>query len=915
MKLGKIIAILIALGFVGAIGVAVLLVSVSSSLPKMIKVEDYKPLLVTEVYARGGEKIGEFFRENRTLVPYEKMPKHLVQAFVAAEDDTFFEHGGVNYLAILRAFLINLTSGEKRQGASTITQQVARSLLLSSEKTYTRKIKEILLAHKMEANLKKEEILYLYLNQIYFGEGAYGVAAAADMYFRKTVDQLTLPEMAILAGLPQAPSSYSPSDHPQKAKSRQKYVLERMAKVGFIKPEEAQQAIATPVTVYLGKEYKQVAPYFVETLRQLLVQQLGEKAVLDEGLRVYTSVDFKAQQEATANVQAGLKELDKRQGFRGPLRHLSTDQEDEQFLLATRKKLIAERAPIRTIKPDGNVEPERPLIVYHKRDAQGRFISNIPDYITKGQVVEALVTKVDDKLGLTTVRFAEGLGLIDISEMSWARKPDSTINAAYAPKLTKPSLALKPGDIILVKVIGDKFSSQRLAKESLARKKGAATEAIPNFEEHAHVSLDQNPTVQGSLLSFDQKTGEVIAMVGGYEFIRNKNEFNRTLQAKRQTGSSFKTVVYTSALDKGFTPATPIQDAPVVFETKEDDKDGKDSKGNDEAEEGQEDVKVWKPHNHEQKFTGDLLFRTALVRSLNIPAVKILEKVGVPWVMDYARRLGVFSPLNADLSLALGSSSITLYEMTKIFSNIGRLGHRIRPVVIHKVLDKDGKAVLGEVSLDKRFDKEITDLDTQFETRRKEYLAALAKATPTPNGAPEADPSKNKVPKIFFDDPDQLVSQQTAYLMTTLLSAVVNDPGGTGGRAREMGRPVAGKTGTTNGYIDGWFVGFTPQVVTGVWVGFDEEKTLGPGEVGGRAALPIWLDFMKAVHKDLPAQDFPVPPGIVFANIDGQTGNLASASSASVVRQAFLQGTEPAQSNGGPSKDDETEFLKKDMTD
>jgi penicillin-binding protein 1A len=915
MKLGKIIAILIALGFVGAIGVAVLLVSVSSSLPKMIKVEDYKPLLVTEVYARGGEKIGEFFRENRTLVPYEKMPKHLVQAFVAAEDDTFFEHGGVNYLAILRAFLINLTSGEKRQGASTITQQVARSLLLSSEKTYTRKIKEILLAHKMEANLKKEEILYLYLNQIYFGEGAYGVAAAADMYFRKTVDQLTLPEMAILAGLPQAPSSYSPSDHPQKAKSRQKYVLERMAKVGFIKPEEAQQAIATPVTVYLGKEYKQVAPYFVETLRQLLVQQLGEKAVLDEGLRVYTSVDFKAQQEATANVQAGLKELDKRQGFRGPLRHLSTDQEDEQFLLATRKKLIAERAPIRTIKPDGNVEPERPLIVYHKRDAQGRFISNIPDYITKGQVVEALVTKVDDKLGLTTVRFAEGLGLIDISEMSWARKPDSTINAAYAPKLTKPSLALKPGDIILVKVIGDKFSSQRLAKESLARKKGAATEAIPNFEEHAHVSLDQNPTVQGSLLSFDQKTGEVIAMVGGYEFIRNKNEFNRTLQAKRQTGSSFKTVVYTSALDKGFTPATPIQDAPVVFETKEDDKDGKDSKGNDEAEEGQEDVKVWKPHNHEQKFTGDLLFRTALVRSLNIPAVKILEKVGVPWVMDYARRLGVFSPLNADLSLALGSSSITLYEMTKIFSNIGRLGHRIRPVVIHKVLDKDGKAVLGEVSLDKRFDKEITDLDTQFETRRKDYLATLAKATPTPNGAPEPDPAKNKIPKIFFDDPDQLVSQQTAYLMTTLLSAVVNDPGGTGGRAREMGRPVAGKTGTTNGYIDGWFVGFTPQVVTGVWVGFDEEKTLGPGEVGGRAALPIWLDFMKAVHKDLPAQDFPVPPGIVFANIDGQTGNLASASSASVVRQAFLQGTEPAQSNGGPSKDDETEFLKKDMTD
>jgi penicillin-binding protein 1A len=321
------------------------------------------------------------------------------------------------------------------------------------------------------------------------------------------------------------------------------------------------------------------------------------------------------------------------------------------------------------------------------------------------------------------------------------------------------------------------------------------------------------------------------------------------------------------------------------------------------------------------------LFRTALVRSLNIPAVKVLEKVGVSWAMDYARRLGVFSPLNADLSLVLGSSSLTLYEMTKVFSQFGRLGQRIRPVVIHKVLDRNGKVLLENVSLDKRFEKEITEIDTQFEERRKTFLEQ--QSAETADGKSQAANGINTVanspaipaaleakkgPRIFFEDPNQLISPQTAYVMTTLLSAVVNEEGGTGGAARSLGRPVAGKTGTTNNYVDGWFVGYTPQVVTGVWVGFDEEKTLGPGEVGGRAALPIWIDYMKAVHKDLPATDFSVPAGIVFANIDAQTGHLASASSSRVVRQAFVQGTEPSMASSTPSRDDETEFLKKDMT-
>ncbi|MES2854878.1 MAG: transglycosylase domain-containing protein, partial [Bdellovibrionota bacterium] len=331
MGFSRLLAGIAALGFLAIAGIAAALISFSSSLPQIIKVDDYKPLLVSEVYARGGEKIGEYYRERRILTPFDKMPKRVIDAFIAAEDGTFFEHGGVNYVAIVRAFLVNLTSGEKRQGASTITQQVARSLLLSSEKTYTRKVKEILLAQKMEENLSKQDILFLYLNQIYFGEGAYGVAAAADTYFRKTPDQLNLEEAAILAGLPQAPTSYSPIKYPLKAKARQRYVLGQMRSNGAITKEEYEKAINAPITVYVSKDDKQITPYFIETLRQMLVQSIGEKALLDEGLKIHTSIDYAAQVAANKSVQEGLRGLDKRQGYRGPLKNLATPEEQEQF--------------------------------------------------------------------------------------------------------------------------------------------------------------------------------------------------------------------------------------------------------------------------------------------------------------------------------------------------------------------------------------------------------------------------------------------------------------------------------------------------------------------------------------------------------------------------------------------------------
>jgi penicillin-binding protein 1A len=893
MKLARILALFFALLFLAMAGASASILSLSSGLPTIIKVEDYKPLMVTDVYARGGEKIGEFYREKRTLTPYAKIPLKLQNAFVAAEDDTFWTHHGINYIAMMRAFVVNLTTGKKTQGASTITQQVAKTLLLQdNEKTYTRKIKEILLAQKMEDNLSKQDIMYLYLNQIYFGEGAYGVASAADTYFRKPLDKLTIAEMAMLAGLPKAPSDYSPSDNPQKAKNRQRYVLGRMHELKQINDSEYKAALAEPVTVFMNREQKQVAPHFVETLRQMLVPIVGEKALLDEGLKIYTGIDYKDQVAANKSVQDGLRELDKREGFRGATKTISDPKEQDKFLLSVRKSLQSDSAPSRIIRPDGNFAPDAPLEIYHKRGPNNAVISNIPPYIEKGQIVDGLVTKVDDADGLVTVRFADGQGLIDINDMSWARRADMSVNTKRAPKITKPSVALKAGDVILVKVVDDKFH-----RTLAATKKGQKPKQGSTSDDFAQLSLEQKPAVEGALLSFDQHTGEVIAMVGGYEFIHNKNEFNRTIQARRQTGSSFKTIVYASALDRGYTPGTPVQDAPLVYE------------GEDE---GQDVGKVWKPHNHEGKFEGDILFRKALIRSLNIPSVKILEDVGVNWATDYAHRLGVFSPLNQDLSLVLGSSSLTVFEMTKVFSQFGRLGVRTTPIMIRKVVDRTGKVLAENISLDRRFDKEMAQAQAQLDAKHDQLVNPPPFAKSIATLMPNLQPGPPWTSPFYFQNQNQLIRPETAYLMTTILQGVVQE--GTGGKALALGRPVAGKTGSTNGYFDGWFIGYTPQIVTGTWVGFDQEKSMGLGEVGGDTALPIWVEYMKSAHQDLPIEEFSVPQGIVFANIDGQTGGLASSSSVKVVRQAFIDGTEPKTLSGSPATQDETDFLKKDLS-
>ncbi|MGE0632861.1 MAG: penicillin-binding protein 1A, partial [Pseudobdellovibrionaceae bacterium] len=835
--------------------------------------------------------------ERRILVPYNKIPQKLVQAFLAAEDDKFFEHKGINPTAIMRAMLANMKAGRTVQGGSTITQQVTKTLLLSDERTYTRKLREALLAYKIEQNLSKEDILYLYLNQIYLGESAHGVKVAAETYFKKTLDQLTLPEMAILAALPQAPSRDNPVKKPRNSKERQIYVLNRMAEVGYITREEADAAKKQPVTVHLKVNYDEFAPFFTETVRIMLAKLLGGKKVSEQGLRIHTSLDLKKQLAAQESLRAGLRELDKRQGYRGPLKNISNSDEVAEFLLKNRNKMIVETNPIIVIQPDGSVDEPGPLDLKKVFKDKAGAQTPLPPYAKVGDRVQAIVTKVDDAVGLATIRFGETQGLIDLETMTWARKPDPEV-IAETVKVKKVSEALKQGDVIQVTIVGAMAKmSERMTKQIAALKKKdkkATPPELPDFRYFVDVELDQDPLVQGALISYDQKNQDLIAMVGGYNFEESK--YNRTIQAARQTGSAFKAIIYAAALDKGYTPATPVIDAPLVYQEQAEEK------------EGQQEDKTWRPANHDRNYSGDILFRNALIKSLNVPTVKITEDISVQWASDYARRLGIFSSLNMDFTLGLGSSGVTLYEITRAFAQFGRLGKRLNPVIIHRVESAKGELLAENVTMDSRFAEQISPIQTKFEERRKAYLEQRAQAVVQGDETP-APPSKE--PPIFFEDPDQLMKPTTAYITTSLLKAVVEEPGGTGGRARAVGREVAGKTGTTSGYFDAWFVGYSPQISTGVWVGFDKEKTIGRGEVGGKSALPIWTDYMKAAHEGLPDMTFPVPPGIVFANIDNETGQLASSGTKKVVRQAFEEGTEPTGTKN--KKEEESDFYKQDL--
>ncbi len=768
---------LVLLMFLGAATTVGVFFYLSKGLPKISSLTDYHPSVITTVFSDDNQKIAEFYKERRVVVPLERIPKQLQQAFIAAEDSRFYKHRGIDLFSILRAFFKNLEAGTIVQGGSTITQQVTKSFLLTPERSYERKIKEAILAYRIDKSFSKEDILYLYLNQIYLGHGAYGVQAASENYFGKSVDELNLAECAILAGLPQAPSRYSPFHYPERARQRQIYVLNRMEAEGFITNEEASEAIDMVLDIRPRRNwYLEKVPVYTEDIRRYVEKKYGANALYTQGLKIHAAVNVGMQKIARDQIQKGLKELDQRQGYRGPLKTLNPD-EIEAFSLELEKE-----------------QALQPLAMGAK---------------SKGVVID-----IDDKAGNVTVRLGRQRGIIKIDDMRWARKPNIE-RAYYQAKLRRPSQALTVGDVILVEV------KEKEPKADIWK-----------------LALDQVPEVQAALVCIEAGTGLVKTMVGGRDFLQS--QFNRAVQSRRQPGSAFKPVIYAAALDRGLTPASVIIDSPIVFKDEEHDF-------------------TWKPKNYGKKFYGPTLLREALAKSRNVVTIKILQDIGIDYVIDYARQLGIESELSRDLSMALGSSGVSLLEIVQAYSVFANRGYLVQPAFITKIEDRSG------------------------------------------NILEEMNPVRKKV-----------IDATTAYIMTSLMEGVVKF--GTGQRVRALGRPVAGKTGTTNNLYDAWFVGYTPRFITGVWVGYDRERPLGKGETGSRAASPIWLGYMQGILEKEPVRVFQVPEGIVFAKIDAKTGKLPIPESKKTIFDCFKEGTAPTEYTPKPGTVTEPDqFFKQDL--
>ncbi len=746
----------------------------SQDLPKINTLEDYQPATVSYVFSDDGRKIGEFYKERRIVIPLSDMPGHLINAFVAAEDSRFREHPGIDIQSIFRAFIKNFQAGTITQGGSTITQQVTKSFLLTPERTYERKIKEAILAYRIEKKFTKDQILFLYLNQIYLGHGAYGVEAAAENYFGKHAKDLNLAECAMLAGLPQAPSRYSPFQFPDRAKQRQIYTLNRMKEEGMISNMAVTEAIDMPLDIKPRKNwFIERVPFYTEHVRRYVEKKYGADVLYNQGLKIHTAVNIEYQKMGRSAVQKGLLDLDRRMGYRGPSGQIPLS-EVETFCANEAKKIQE-------------------------------------SLLNQGDIHTGVVLEVTDQNKQAVVRVGDFSGVIRLETMTWARRPNPGI-AYYESKVTAPSQVLKPGDIIQVQV---KTSSKNAT----------------DYE----FTLFQEPLAQAALLSIEAETGHVKAMIGGRDF--RDSQFNRAYQSRRQPGSAFKPIIYAAALDKGYTPATVIIDSPVVYE--------------DAARDF-----IWKPQNYAETFYGPTLFREALVHSRNVVTIKILQDIGIPYVIDYARKLGITSDISQDLSIALGSSGVSLLELVNAYAVFSNLGYFIEPVFITKI-----------------FDRHDNLLEASQLVRKK------------------------------------VIDMSTAYIMTHMMESVVTS--GTGQRVKALKRPVAGKTGTTNNLYDAWFLGYTPRYTTGVWVGLDQEGSLGKGETGSRTASPIWLDFMQQVLEGKPVRTFTVPDGVVFAKIDARTGLLPIRESKETFFECFKEGTVPTEHTPKPDTVMDTEDLFK----
>jgi penicillin-binding protein 1A len=782
-------------GFLFTIGTILFLVGIaaaagliwhfSKDLPDYTQLQEYEPPVMTRVHAVDGALLAEYARERRLYLPIQAIPKRVINAFLAAEDKNFYEHGGLDFTGIARAgvlFAQNLGSNRRPQGASTITQQVAKNFLLTNEVSFDRKIKEALLALKIERTYSKDRILELYLNEIYLGFSAYGVAAASLLYFDKSVNDLSIAEAAYLAALPKAPSQLHPFRQRERALERRNYVIDRLRENEWITPAEADAARKEPLNVTPRPTGAHIfaGEYFAEEVRREILEKFGEKRLYEGGLSIRTTLDPKMQVMARKAFTDALVRFDETQGWRGPVTRLDASGDWGVRL-----------ADVRALN---DVAPWRLAVVLETSDQTAR-VGLQPAREPGGAVSR-------DRL----------VGIVPLDGLKWAR-PLSGPNKGKA--VAKTSQVLEPGDVVYVELLPGANGQYRLR---------------------------QIPEISGAMVVMDPVTGRVLALVGGFSF--DQSQFDRATQAMRQPGSSIKPLVYAAALDNGYTPSTIVVDAPI------------------EIDQGP-GIGVWRPENYSTgKYYGPQTLRFGIEHSRNVMTVRLAQDVGMPLIADYAKRFGIYDHMPPYLSYALGAGETTVMRMTTAYSMIANGGRRITPTLIDRIQDRTGKTIY------KHDQRECRGCD--------------------------ADGWQNQPEPGLIDRREQVLDPMTAYQITSIMEGVVQR--GTGNTVAAVGKPVAGKTGTTNDEKDVWFVGFTPEIAVGVYMGYDKPRHIGRGASGGHMAAPIVRDFLKVALADKAPVPFRVPPGIKLIRIDAQSGTRAGPGTQKAILEAYKPGTSPADS-------------------
>lgn len=874
----------------GIIG-TVTLIYFSFTLPKISKLSDYKPPLPSKILSEDGTVLAEIFLQKREIVPMDKVPQRIVDSFLSAEDSNFFTHAGVDYLSVFRAFIANLRAGRVVQGGSTITQQVAKSLLLTRERSLTRKIKDFLLAQKIEEKFSKEEILYLYLNQVYLGGGYYGVKSAFQGYFDKSLEEATIAEAAMIAGLLVAPGRYSPYINPKRAKVRQEYVLKRLLANEKISKEEYEEALKEKIKFKIRVPGSFKAGYFTDWIRQRVVSQIGEEEFKVGGYTVETTLDWELQKAGEKAVLDGVKEIDKRQGFKGPLANLNEEQR-LQFEKEQREKLYLKNSNFFTIDDDFKRKYE--LIVDENfRENIDQYNTNfkevlkskslhagyLPDdkfieQLNVGESYEAYVLSTDNRERLIYVSIGGVVGIIPYDGFKWAHERNISENRNFYSFVTKPSSILKPGDKVLVKLDRKSVSLFRTIynkKDSRLLKLTGEKKKLLRKQRYLLCSLDQEADVQGALVSLDVFTGKVRAFIGGSDF--SKSQFNRAVQSLRQPGSAFKPLLFASSLENGFNPSSIIIDSPETLG-------------------GVDETLNWKPRNYDGRFKGPITLRNSLEQSRNVPTIKIASEVGVENIISFLDRIGFNAKVDQDLSLALGSFGVTLLDLVSTYSIFPNGGRKIAPQTIVSVTDREGNLVqIKDIEVEEEKAEEVAEEKTEeIQEKTEEVIAETVEKV-------KQNPFHVTLDETTVYDP------RLAYIMSNLLRGVVLH--GTGASAKSVSHFLGGKTGTTNNYVDAWFIGFSSNTATGVWTGFDENETLGWGETGAKSALPIWKEFMKKNLRKYGEFDFRMPLGIVNALINKDTGKLIVDNSAGGFMESFVEGFGPLANSANQNEPDE----------